>query len=172
LEAELATIALAKHPGVGYLRIDKSKATLDNEEQNFEIGKCRVLANGHDYTIFVTGSIAEVAIAAANMLKTDGISLKVIGVPSIKPIDKKTILNEITNTKGILTLEEGNIINGLGSAISDIFSEAQVYPEKFKKFGISDIYVSIVGTQDYLREYCGLTVENISNQVKQWVIES
>lgn len=166
-EAGVATMELAKEKGVSYLRLDKSKATVDKVE-TFELGKSSTLVDGTDYTIFVVGGIAEEAIKASEILRNLGISLKVISMPTLKPIDSESVLQEVKASKGIITLEEGNVINGLGSAVLDSCYEHQVYPSKFKKMGIQDMYISAVGDQGYLRDFCGLTANAVSEVVMNW----
>ena len=110
-EAELATIELSKCKGVGYLRIDKTKAELESDLEDFQIGKVRVLVKGVDYTIFVAGGIAEEAVKASKILEESDVSLKVVSVHTLKPLDTEYIQNEIENKEGIIVVEEG-VLNG------------------------------------------------------------
>jgi transketolase len=167
LEAEQATFEILNSEGVGYLRLDKSFANIDSSSQ-FEFGKASILQDGNDFTIFVVGGIAEEAILAANLLKQKNISLKVVSLSSLKPLDDQFICSEMTTSKGIITLEEGTLINGLASSIADVCLANNVMPKKFHKMGIKDTYISIVGTQHYLRSVCDLTANDIVKTVLMW----
>lgn len=160
-EAEQATHKLAHTAGVGYLRIDKSKAELDCESVDFEIGKPRTLIEGDENVILVTGGIAEEAIKASEELKSKGISLKVVSVPTIKPLDAGLILSEINGKRNVITLEEANVLTGLGSEVANICVRHSVYPGKLQMLGINDEYVATVGSQSYLRELVGISARNI-----------
>lgn len=168
-EAEAATLALAHRSGVGYLRIDKSKADLESEANTFEIGKAKTLVDGNDYTIFVTGGIAEEAVKASLSLKDKGIGLKVVSLASIKPVDVEFVVSEVKKSKGILTLEEGNIVNGLSSTIADICIQESIAPKKFHALAIDDVYVATVGSQSYLRSVNKITGNDVVSVIENWM---
>ena len=164
-EAYFATIDLAGRKGVGYLRLDKSKVkNIKISREDFNIGVGNVLKDGTDYTIITCGGIAEEALSAANDLHDKNISCKIISMHTIKPIDRLLIQNCVENTKGIITLEEGNITGGIGSAVLETCLELGVFPKKMKRLGIKDDYISIVGSQKYLRGAVGIS--------KQFIVDS
>jgi transketolase len=168
-EAYFATINMAKYKGVCYLRLDKSK--VKNSQglvTDFEIGKGSILKDGTDYTIIACGGITEEALSAAHILDQKGIGCKVISMHTIKPIDKSLIKKCAEDTKGVITLEEGNITGGLGSAVLEIFSELNVFPKKIKRLGIHDNYISIVGSQEYLRDAVGISKKFIVDSILEW----
>jgi len=164
-EAELATIELSKCKGVGYLRIDKTKAELESDLEDFQIGKVRVLVKGVDYTIFVAGGIAEEAVKASKILEESDVSLKVVSVHTLKPLDTEYIQNEIENKEGIIVVEEGVLIGGLGSAICELCIDNGIRPNYIKRLGLDDHFSSIVGSQEYLRNIYNLDANTIVKEV-------
>jgi transketolase len=167
-EAEMATYALSQAEGVGYLRIDKSQAVVTSEKDKFVLGNVRELIKGTDYVVFVTGGIAEEAVFAANELCGKNISLRVISVPTIKPLNHKDIIKHSSGMKGVISLEEGNVINGLGAAILDVFALSNSLPNVFFKFGIQDEYIATVGSQSYLRTTSNIDKNAIVAKVLEW----
>jgi len=165
-EAYFSTIELSKRDDVGYLRLDKSKVSKSKKLKNeFEIGKGNILKDGSDYTIIACGGIVEEALLAAEDLDKNNISCKVVSMHTIKPIDNALIQDCVKNSKGIISLEEGNITGGLGSAILEACSKNGEFPLKIKILGINDEYVSIVGSQEYLRDSVGISKRFIVNAV-------
>lgn len=132
--------------------------------ESIRIGKNVEVRLGNDMVLFASGNILEVAVKVSDNLKKSGIGLKVISVHSLKPLDSNNIKKEISNKKAVFTLEEHNIIGGLGSAVSEIIAEGNV-SVKFKRFGVEDKYLSFIGKQDYLRGSVGLSVETISKTI-------
>lgn len=152
-EAAEATEALINQDKVGYLRLDKTHAiTTPGENEKFEIGKARRIRNGGDITIITTGGILADAMNASSILKAKNIECRVVSMHSIKPIDVNEIINAVNETKGILTVEEHNILGGLAGAVSEVCMEQGAYPDRFKRLGLKDHYSSIVGSQKYLKE--------------------
>jgi transketolase len=165
-EAYFSTIELSKRNGVGYLRLDKSKVSKRKKSKSeLEIGKGNILKDGSDYTIIACGGIVEEALLAADNLDKNNISCKVVSMHTIKPIDNALIQDCIKNSKGIVSLEEGNITGGLGSAILEACLKNGEFPLKMKTLGINDEYVSIVGSQEYLRDSVGISKRFIVNTI-------
>ena len=165
-EAYFSTIELSKRNGVGYLRLDKSKVSKRKKSKSeLEIGKGNILKDGSDYTIIACGGIVEEALLAADDLDKNNISCKVVSMHTIKPIDNALIQDCVKNSKGIVSLEEGNITGGLGSAILEVCLKNGEFPLKMKTLGINDEYVSIVGSQEYLRNSVGISKRFIVNTI-------
>ena len=165
-EAYFSTIELSKRNGVGYLRLDKSKVSKRKKSKSeLEIGKGNILKDGSDYTIIACGGIVEEALLAADNLDKNNISCKVVSMHTIKPIDNALIQDCVKNSKGIVSLEEGNITGGLGSAILEVCLKNGEFPLKMKTLGINDEYVSIVGSQEYLRDSVGISKRFIVNTI-------
>jgi transketolase len=154
--------------GVNYIRIDKSSAgnTRKNDE-DFIVGKGRVLTDGTDVTIIATGGIVELALEAQKKINLSGISCKVVSMHTIKPIDKNLIIDCVKNTDALVTLEEHSLIGGLGSAVSEILMQESVYPKRFKMMGLESSFSTIVGSQSFLREHNNLDTSSIIKCVKK-----
>ena len=150
-EAGEAITAMIQGGGVNYLRLDKTVAADSSFESPFVIGKSRRYKEGDDITLIAIGGILDDANIASMELKKLGINARVVGMHSIKPIDKDEIIDAAINTGGIVTIEEHNKDGGLGSAISEICMDNAVMPKKFLRIGLDNMYSSIVGSQQYLR---------------------
>lgn len=131
-----------------------------NEEKEFKGGKAIKMREGNDVQIIATGSMVGNALKVAEELVTEGIEGSVVDMHTIKPLDKDAI--EL-NKKLIVTIEEHNIIGGLGSAVADALGQYASHP-KLLKLGINDRFVP-VGSYKYLLQQCGLDIESIKNEI-------
>lgn len=166
LEAEKATLALAKYKGIVYLRLTRSKIPIITKQNDpFKIGKGVIMKKGKDITLIATGSLVHIAIEAAEELKKQKISARVINIHTIKPIDKDLILKAAKETKAIITAEDHSIIGGLGSAVAEILAEN--VPIKMKRIGINDKFGES-GKPDELYKRYGLTKEGIIKEMKKF----
>ena len=163
-----ATEAIVNTLGTCYLRLDKSAGedTLPGKKDKFEIGKARVLREGNDCAIIVTGGILEEVWQAVELLKKRGISARIISMHTIKPIDREAILQTCRDVGAIVTVEEHTIHGGLGSAVAETLLDSGVYPRAFLRIGLEAGFSSIVGSQQYLRKCYGLDAESISNRIQ------
>lgn len=137
-----------------YLRLDKGRAGLP--AGSVELGKVRPVRQGEDGIIFAVGGILGEAIAAADLLADDGISVAVVDVHTLKPLDTAGIRNAAEGRPVVVTLEEHNIVGGLGGAVAEALLEGGIAPRKFKRIGLADCFPEVVGDQDYLRRTYGL----------------
>jgi len=167
-EIENATKAIYGHQGTCYLRIDKSMGddSPSVKSENFEIGKGRVLYEGSNCTIIVTGGILEEALIAKNILSEVGIEVKIISMHTIKPIDTELIIAACKSTQILITLEEHTIIGGLGGAVAEIIAENSINHLTFKRMGLNKGFSSIVGSQKYLRKRYKIDSLSIANTIK------
>lgn len=140
IEAKAAVKAAINHEGPVYLRFGRLAVPVisDTEDYSFEIGKGRVLKEGDDITIIATGLCVSESLEAAKMLEEDGISVKVINMHTIKPIDEELIIKSSRETKKIFTVEEHSIIGGLGDAVCAVTCANNPIP--VIKIGINDVY--------------------------------
>ncbi len=123
-QTKQATIAIANHEGPVYLRFGRPKVpNFTPENQPFIIGKGIKLNNGNDVSIFATGHLVWEALEAAKKLKEKNISAEIINITTIKPLDKKIILDSVNKTKCVVTAEEHQKLGGLGASISQLLSE-------------------------------------------------
>lgn len=150
----------SKHPV--YIRLFGGTAipAVFNEEVAFECGKAIKMKEGVDVQIIATGSMVGNAMKVAEELAAEGISAEVLDVHTIKPFDTEAI---DLNKKLVVTLEEHNIIGGLGSAVADVMSTLSSHP-RLLKLGVNDRYVP-VGSYKYLLQQCGLDTESIKNEI-------
>lgn len=163
-EAELVTKYLLKHKGPVYLRLGRLKIPLIfNDNYKFEFGKGIVLKEGKDATIIATGPLVHEALKAHEELKKEKIEVKVINIHTIKPIDKKLIIETAKRTKAIVTAEDHNVIGGLGSAVSEVLAENFPVPIEF--VGVKDTFAES-GKPYELYEKYGLSYNYIVKAVK------
>ena len=162
------TWILAQQYGPFYMRMARSKVPIIyDESQEFEIGKGITLKDGSDCTIAACGITVKMALDAADQLKQEGISCRVIDCFTIKPIDREILEKAARETGGIVTCEEHNIMAGFGSAVSEIVSES--YPVPVKRIGAQDMFGESARDNEIplLLEKHGITSINIANTVKE-----
>ena len=162
------TWIIAQQYGPFYMRMARSKTPIvHSESQQFEIGKAITLRDGSDCTIAATGTTVKLALDAANSLKQEGISCRVIDSFSIKPIDEEILEKAARETGSIVTCEEHNIMGGFGSAVAEIISEK--YPVPIRRIGVMDKFGESARDNEIplLLEKHGITSINITNTVKE-----
>lgn len=165
LEAEKATIAIAQDSRPAYIRLARDNTpVMTTSETPFEIGKAYVYSVGSDITLIANGTMTSIALQAAERLFHDGIDVEVIHCPSVKPLDNATILTSVKKTGKVITLEEGQIIGGLGSAITELLSEH--LPVPVYRMGVNDKFGQS-GTPEELFEHYGLTVKHVMMKVHE-----
>lgn len=139
IQTKWAVREIAKIDGPVYLRLCRMATPIIYDvTQNFEIGKGIQIGDGTDATIIATGVTVSEAIKAQQVLKENGVNVRVIDIHTIKPIDKELIIKCAKETKRIITVEDHNIIGGLGSAVCEVLSEE--YPVKIERMGIPDTF--------------------------------
>lgn len=150
---------------VNYLRLDK---TVLEERQTFEeykTGKLRKLNDGDDAVIVCAGGISKEALLAAENLKSTGVNVAVFSCTSIKPIDIEGLSDLFMNFPIIFSLEEHNIIGGLGSTIAEILAEQPHASTRLCRFGLNDEFSSIVGDANFLRNHYKINAKNIELRI-------
>lgn len=159
VEAEKATLAMAKDKRPAYLRLARDNSpVMTTEETPFEIGKAYVFSPGQDLTIIANGTMTSVAMQAAESLFHDGIDAEVIHCPSVKPLDSATILASVKKTKHVITIEEAQINGGLGGAVCELLSEH--LPVPVVRMGVRDAFGQS-GTPEELLHHYGLTPKHV-----------
>jgi transketolase len=154
--------------GPFYMRMARSKTpVVHSEAQSFEIGKGIVMREGSDCTIAACGITVHMAIEAADALKQEGISCRVLDMFSIKPIDSALIEKAARETGGIVTCEEHNIMAGFGSAVAEVVTET--YPIPMRRIGVQDKFGESARDNEIplLLAKHGITSINIANSVKE-----
>lgn len=161
LEAEMALKESLSYAGPLYIRLGKGNDPLVHRKlEGFKIGKAIFLEYGKDIAIISTGNMLPNVKQAASLLKKQGVDARLISMHTVKPIDKKAIINIAKKTKAIFTVEEHNFTGGLGSAVAEVLAEqsAKVY---FKRIAVSETLFKAIGSQDYLRSKFGLDANGI-----------
>jgi transketolase len=159
LEAERATLAMAKDGRPNYLRLAREATPIMTTDKTpFEIGQAYVYEKGADVTILATGTMTYQALVAAEQLYKDGIDAEVVHVPTIKPLDTETILKSVRKTGCVVTAEEGQVIGGLGGAIAELLAEN--HPAPMRRIGMLDRFGES-GEPNQLLEYFGLDAKHI-----------
>lgn len=167
VEARMAVQAAYSHNGPVYMRFSRLASPVINEETNykFEIGKGVTLRDGHDLTIVTTGLCVHASLEAAKQLEHDGISVRVINIHTIKPLDEEIIIAAAKETGKIVTVEEHSVIGGLGSAVCDCLSANMPVP--VLKIGIQDVFGES-GTASALLKKYGLDAYGIYTKIKKF----
>ena len=164
IQTKWAVEEISKMDGPVYLRLCRlNTPQIYGEEQDFKIGKGVQIGNGTDATVFATGVVVPEAIKAKEELEKQGINIRVVDIHTIKPIDKELIIKCAKETKKLVSIEDHNIIGGLGSAISEVLTEE--YPAKLIRMGMKDRFGKSGPAKELLR-YFGLTSEDIIAVVK------
>lgn len=158
-----ATQALINYDGVGYLRLDKT--VFEGGSAPFSLGGSIRYKEGSDVTLLTTGGILRDVVEAAQLLKLQGVDASVVSMHSIKPLDKDAIIVAAKETGGIVTVEEHNIVGGLGSAVAEVCMDNGLSPKAFLRIALRDEYSSIVGSQDYLKAHYGMDATSIFEKV-------
>ncbi len=157
-QTKAATMAVAEYDGPVYLRFGRPSWPIFTSEMPFEIGKAQQLSEGTDVTIFACGHLVWNAIQAGILLEEKGLSVEVINIHTIKPLDEEAVLKSIRKTKCAVTAEEHNIIGGLGDAISQV--AAKNFPIPIEYVGTKDTFGESGTPAQLLKKY-GLDVPDI-----------
>jgi transketolase len=156
---------LADHDGLSYMRLTRpSLPRVYAEGEDFEIGKAKVLKKGTNATIVATGSLVWPSLQAADILAADGISVGVIDMHTVKPLDSKPVIEAAERTGLIVTAEEHTVIGGLGEAVASLLSER--HPVPVKRIGVQDRFGES-GCCDELTEFFGFTPEALAVEIKK-----
>ena len=159
IQTKWAVKEISKLNGPVYLRLSRlATPVIYDENQKFEIGKAVQIGECTDATIFATGVTVSEALKAQEELKIKGIDVRVVDIHTIKPIDRDIIVKCAKETKRLISIEDHNIIGGLGSAISEVLADE--YPVKLTRLGINDTFGKS-GKATELMEYFGITANDI-----------
>ena len=164
-QTKWAVKEISKINGPVYLRLSRmATPIIYDETQKFEIGKAVQIGEGKDGSIIATGDVVAEAIKAKEALSKEGIDVRVIDMHTIKPIDKESIIKCANETDIIITVENHNIIGGLGSAVSEVLVENS--PCKLIRMGVKDVFGKS-GKAEELMKYFEITSEDIVKKIKE-----
>lgn len=163
IETKFIIKEITKLNGPCYVRLSRlATPVIYDENEKFEIGKAKQIGKGQDATIFATGVCVSESLKAKEELEKQGIYVRVVDIHTIKPIDKDTIIKCAKETKKLITVEDHNIIGGLGSAICEVLAEE--FPAKVTRLGINDTFGKS-GNAVELMKYFGIDSEAIIKAV-------
>lgn len=163
-ETAAATRAIAAYDGPVYMRLNRNPyENVTPADQPFEIGKVRMLRDGTDVVVFAVGKMVLLALQAAEMLQ-DEISVRVVNVSTIKPLDRAGIIAMTEGMHGVVTAEEHNICGGLGSAVAEALCRN---PKPVTFVGIEDSFGCSAHNYEELLAHYGLTAEHIAQAVRE-----
>ena len=165
-EMQAAVRAAVEHKGPCYIRLGRLavESINNNDDYKFELGKGITLREGTDITVVATGLMVQEAVKAADALKEEGISVEVINIHTIKPLDEELVIASAKKTGRVITVEEHNIIGGLGEAVSTALSEH--CPTPVTRIGVNDVYGHSGPAVDLLKEF-GLSAEHIAEVIRE-----
>lgn len=173
LEAKKAVKALVKLAGPAYLRLSRPDTeVVSHESTPFEIGQANLIWEGRDITVIACGTMVRIALYTAQKMASAGIGVRVINMHTLKPIDQEAIIDSATKSKAIITLEDHQIIGGLGSAVAEVMTSE--FGKSLKKMvplvrlGVNDQFGQS-GNYEELYEKHGLTVDNLTKVIKSLV---
>lgn len=164
-QTKWAVKEISKIQGPVYLRLSRlATPVIYDENEKFEIGKGKQFGNGTDATVIATGVTVIEALKAKEELAKEGIDIRVVDMHTIKPIDKEIIIKSAKETNKIITIEDHNIIGGLGTAVCEVLSEE--YPKKVVRMGIKDEF-GTSGKAEELMKHFKITSKYIVEEIKK-----
>ena len=153
----------AEYDGPVYIRLSRMNVpTVFGSDYKFSLNKAVVLKEGTDITLFVTGDILAEVLKASEILEEKGLSVQVVNIPVIQPLDVETIVELASKTKHVFTIENHSIIGGLGSAVCECLSEKA--PKLVHRIGVNDCFGQ-TGTPNELLKCYGLDAESIADRI-------
>ena len=157
-QTKAATLAIADYTGPVYLRFGRPVWPIFTDKMDFKIGKAQLFSEGNDVSIFACGHLVWIALEAGKILQQKGISVEIINIHTIKPIDTAAVVKSISKTKCAVTAEEHNIIGGLGDSIAQV--AAKNLPVPIEYVGTNDTFGES-GTPTQLLQKYGLDAQHI-----------
>lgn len=166
-EVEKVVKAAYEIKGPVYIRLGmNAEPDIYGEDYEFTTGKNIVLRKGKKIAVFTTGSVASEVCAAAEELAKEGIEITVVNVPTIKPFDTQNVLEIMGSHDIVMTVEEHNILGGLGSMVAEVMAE-NAFVGKFIRMGLNDTFAKGYGTLAQLRGANGLDRKAIVDKIKE-----
>lgn len=168
VEVQHAARAIIERPGPVYLRLGRAgEPKVHAGSILFEIGKAIKVRDGEDLTLVSTGAMLQTAVEAADQLAKQGVSVRVLSMHTVKPLDVASVVRAAQETRVVVTLEEHSVIGGLGGAVAEALAEANLsVPWILKRIGIASTFAKKVGTQEHLRKVYGLTPEAVARTLR------
>lgn len=137
--------------------------------EKFQIGKALQVTQGDDAALFAYGAMLPVAMETEKLLAKEGVGLRVYNMHTIKPLDTETVAAAATECGILFTLEEQNVIGGLGGAIAEYLAEHSNIRCRFKRLGTPDTYSAVTGRQEWIHRHFGIDAENVAAEVREGI---
>jgi transketolase len=154
---------MIEHDGPVYYRCGyKDEPPIHEGDIDFRIGRALKVCDGKDITLIGTGTITHRVLQAALLLKKEGVEARVLSMHTVKPIDRDSIVDAASDTGAIVTIEEHNVVGGLGSAVAEVLCEEGAFVS-FRRVGLPDTYVHTVGSHHWMLDQFGFSPESIAN---------
>lgn len=170
LDTEQAVAAIADHQGPVYMRLLRGKVplVLDEYDYQFELGKAKLLREGRDVLLISSGIMTMRALETAKALAADNVDVAVLHVPTIKPLDTDTLINQCRRTgRLVVVVENHSVVGGLGEAVATTLMHAQVMPV-FRQIGLPDRFLD-AGALPTLHDRYGISTEAMVSAIRVWL---
>jgi len=167
VEARLATRAVVALDGPAYLRLGKAgEPIVHADEPSFTLGRAITMREGSDLTLIASGSMLATSDRVAAQLTEKGLSVRLLSMHTIKPLDRDAVVRAATETRFVFTLEEHSIEGGLGGAVAEVMAELDVSRALLKRIGLRPQFNAEVGDQKYLKSLHGLDEEGVMKTIQ------
>ena len=166
-ETEAATHAMIEHSGPVYFRCGrKNEPPLHKGAIDFQIGRAIEVCDGRDITLIGTGTVTHRAFQAVELLGRRGIEARLLSMHTVKPLDAEAVVAAARETGAIVTVEEHNVLGGLGGAVAEVLAESGI-GIPFTRIGLPDTYVDAVGSHEWLLDRNGFSPEAIARTAQE-----
>jgi transketolase len=167
IEARLATRAVVALDGPAYLRLGKAgEPAVHADEPSFTLGRAITMREGTDLALIASGSMLATADRIAAQLAEKGLSVRLLSMHTIKPLDRDAVVRAATETRFVFTLEEHSIEGGLGGAVAEVMAELDGPRALLKRIGLRPQFNQEVGDQKYLKSLHGLDEEGVMKTIQ------
>lgn len=168
IEARSLLIEMHHHPGPSYLRLAKKASNgFYPAVSEIKLGKIIEIYPSNEVMIVTSGQMLDTAVEARDYFKEIGIDVGVASCPTIKPLDHVFFEKYQGKLKVLITLEEHNVVGGLGEAVARLYAEMPLGCKAFKAIGVNDVYLPDIGSQEYLRDKAGLSSGKVIDAIKK-----
>jgi len=167
IEARLATKAVVARDGPAYLRLGKAgERVVHAQAPGFELGRAITMREGDDIALIASGSMLATADEIAGQLVAKGLSVRLLSMHTVKPLDREAVIRAATETRIVVTLEEHSVEGGLGGAVAEVIAELPPGHAPLKRIGLRPEFNSVVGDQNYLKALHGLDADGVMQTIQ------
>jgi len=167
-EVRAAVRYLGQGKGPAYLRLGRAgEPNVHQDSISWELGRAITVRDGHDATLISTGAMLDTCVKAAELLAARQVSVRILSMHTVKPIDQQAIQSAVLETGCIISVEEHSELGGLGGAVAEVLCRNAQSPFLFRQCALPSEFAKHVGSQQYLRHVYGLTPESITQSVME-----